>query len=77
MLLLIGPFGADAREACDTPGDIALAVYAIITMLMLFAWRASDNRVLGSRKRLNVLGLVRCPPRTIFGASSRSAAPDW
>ena len=58
MLLLIGPFGADPRWRTMRRITIALAVYATITMLMLFAWRASGIASWGLVQRLNVLGLV-------------------
>jgi hypothetical protein len=57
-LLLIGPFGADPRWRTIRRITIALAVYATITMLILFAWHASGIASWGLVQRLNLLGLV-------------------
>ena len=58
MFLLIGPFGNDARWRPIRRTVIAIAVYALVTTLMLFAWRAAGIASWGLVQRLIVIGIV-------------------
>jgi cytochrome c oxidase assembly factor CtaG len=58
MYLLIGPFANDQRWRPLRRAVLVIAVYASVTMLALFAWRAAGIASWGMVQRLNVIGLL-------------------